>query len=96
MDEVEDEGSILQLLYRKDGIANLDIITLVAKDADIASVSVHVCVCVSVCECMRACVCAWVCACVCTYICVSELSLIIPELKVHILKLVSHLLTTKY
>ena len=32
-------------MYRKDGIANnLDIITLVAKDADIARVSVCVCV----------------------------------------------------
>ena len=33
--KVEDEDNILQLMYRKDGITNLDIITLVAKDADI-------------------------------------------------------------
>ena len=36
---MEDEDSILQLVYRKDGVANLDIVTLVAEDADI------VCVC---------------------------------------------------
>ena len=53
---MEDEDSILQLVYRKDGIANLDIITLVAKDADIARVSVYVCMCVCACACARVCV----------------------------------------
>ena len=48
-------------MYRKDGIANLDIITLVAKDADIARVSV--------CLCMRA---GAHVLCVCTYMHSSE------------------------
>ena len=47
MDKVEAEDSKLQLVYRKDGIVNL--ITLVAKDVDIAKVSVCVCVCTCVC-----------------------------------------------
>ena len=47
-DKVENEFSILQLVHAKDSIANLDIITLVAKDAVIASVSVCVCVCVHI------------------------------------------------
>ena len=66
---MEDEDSILQLVYRKDGIANLDIITLVAKDADIARVSVYVCM--SVCVCLCLCVCEYVCVCVCVCVCVS-------------------------
>ena len=72
MDKVEDEDSILQLVHRKDDIANLDIITLVAEleDTDIARVSVLV----SVCECVCVCVHAG------TYICVSEVSLIYPEI----------------
>ena len=51
---MEDEDSILQLVYRKDGVANLDIVTLVAEDADIVCVCVCVFVCVCVCVCARA------------------------------------------
>ena len=65
---MEDEDSILQLVYRKDGIANLDIITLVAKDADIARVSDYVCMFVCVCLCV--CVSVCLCVCVCVYVCV--------------------------
>ena len=50
MDKVEAEDSKLQLVYRKDGIVNL--ITLVAKDVDIAKVSVCVRACVRACVCV--------------------------------------------
>ena len=52
-------------MYRKDSIANLDIISLVAKDVDIARVSVYVCVCVNVCVCLLC-----VCVCLCVRACV--------------------------
>ena len=42
----EDIGNcILQLVYRKDGIVNLDFITLVAQNGEVANVSLSVCVC---------------------------------------------------
>ena len=50
---MEDEDSILQLMYRKDGIANLDIITLVAKDAVLLGL-LCLCLCVRVCACVHA------------------------------------------
>ena len=59
---MDDEDSMLQLMYRKDGIANLDVITLVAKVVDIARVSMCVCVCMR--TCVHGCVSAYVCACV--------------------------------
>ena len=59
-------------MYRKDGIANLDVITLVAKVfvVDIARVSMFVCA--HICVCVRTCVCVYTC------IRVNELSLIFP------------------
>ena len=54
-------------MYRKDGIANLDNIILVAKDTVLLGL-----LCLCVCVCMRMCVCVRTC------IRVSELSLIFP------------------
>ena len=42
-------------MYRKDGIANLDVITLVTKVVDIVRVSMCVCVYLCVHVCMGAC-----------------------------------------
>ena len=75
---MEDEDIILQLMYRKDGIANLDIIILVAKYTVLLGL---LCVCVCVCVCVRAaCVDVCMCTCVCVLTCIrmSELSLIFP------------------
>ena len=55
-------------MYRKDGIANLDIIILVAKDTVLLGL-----LCLCVCVCMRTCICVRTC------IRVSEIDLNIPR-----------------
>jgi len=42
-DDDDIDNSILQLVYRKDGIANLELFTLVAQSAEVATVSLFVC-----------------------------------------------------
>jgi len=48
-DDDDIDNSILQLVYRKDGIANLEFFTLVAQSAEVATVSLSVCVYVFLC-----------------------------------------------
>ena len=77
-DDEDIDNCILHLVYRKDGIVNLEFITLVAQNREVANVSlsVHVlcmsigmCVCV-VCLCVYVLhVCVWVC--VCSFLCSS-------------------------
>ena len=51
-DDDEESSNVLQLVHRKDGIASLEFITLVASNSDIAKVSVCININYSLCACV--------------------------------------------